>query len=38
MSATQKWTDMLMSDPGTPAGTRSRAQILSELIAANGKG
>lgn len=38
MSATQKWTDMLMSDPATPAGTRSRAQILSELIAANGKG
>ena len=38
MSATQKWTDMLMSDPATPAGTRSRAQILSELIAASGKG
>jgi hypothetical protein len=38
MSATRKWTDMLMSDPGTPAGARSRAQILSELIAASGKG
>jgi hypothetical protein len=38
ISATQKWTDTLMSDPSTPAGTRSRAQILSELIAANGKG
>jgi hypothetical protein len=38
MSATQKWTDMLMSDPSTPPGTRSRAQILSELIAASGKG
>jgi hypothetical protein len=38
IGATQKWTDMLMSDPSTPAGTRSRAQILSELIAANGKG
>jgi hypothetical protein len=37
-SATQKWTDMLMSDPATPPATRSRAQILSELIAANGKG
>lgn len=37
-SAARKWTDMMMSDPGTPAGTRSRAEILSELIAANGKG
>lgn len=36
--AARKWTDMMMSDPGTPAGTRSRAEILSELIAANGKG
>jgi hypothetical protein len=34
----RKWTDMLIADPQTPAGTRSRAQILSELIAANGKG
>jgi hypothetical protein len=34
----RKWTDMMMADPETPAGTRSRAQILSELIAANGKG
>jgi len=38
MSAARKWTDMMMSDPGTPAGTRSRAEILSELVAANGKG
>lgn len=38
MSATQKWADMLTSDPSTPSGTRNRAQILSELIAANGKG
>jgi hypothetical protein len=38
MSATRKWTDMLMSDPATPSGARSRAQILSELIAASGKG
>jgi hypothetical protein len=37
-SAARKWTDMMMSDPGTPAGTRSRAEILSELLAANGKG
>jgi len=32
----RKWTDMMMSDPETPGGTRSRAQILSELIAASG--
>lgn len=38
MKAAQKWTDMLMADPGTPAGTRNRAEILSELIAASGKG
>ena len=37
-SAARKWTEMMMADPGTPAGTRSRAEILSELIAANGKG
>lgn len=36
--AARKWTDMMMADPATPAGTRSRAEILSELIAANGKG
>jgi hypothetical protein len=34
----RKWTDMLIADPQTPSGTRSRAQILSELIASNGKG
>jgi hypothetical protein len=38
MAAAQKWTDMMMLDPETPPGTRSRAQILSELIAANSKG
>jgi hypothetical protein len=38
MAAARKWTDMIMADPGTPAGTRNRAEILSELIAANGKG
>lgn len=37
MTAAQKWTDMIMSDPETPGGTRNRAQILSELIAAKGK-
>jgi len=38
VAATRKWTDMLLADPETPAPTRSRAQILSELVAANGKG
>ena len=33
----RKWTEMIMSDPGTPGGMRTRAEILSELIAANGK-
>lgn len=37
-SAARKWTTMMMADPATPAGTRSRAEVLSELIAANGKG
>jgi hypothetical protein len=37
MESARKWTDMLVADPQTPSGTRSRAQILSELIAANGK-
>ncbi|HEY2533100.1 MAG TPA: tetratricopeptide repeat protein [Xanthobacteraceae bacterium] len=35
--AVRQWTDTLTNDPQTPAGTRSRAQVLSELIAANGK-
>ncbi len=38
LTAAKKWTDILMSDPGTPEAMRGRAQILSELIAANGKG
>jgi hypothetical protein len=38
VAATRKWTDMLIGDPDTPPQTRSRAQILSELVAANGKG
>jgi len=38
LTSAQKWTDMMMTDPETPSGTRSRAQILGELIAANGKG
>ena len=38
MTAARQWTDMIMTDPQTPAGARSRAEVLSELIAANGKG
>jgi hypothetical protein len=38
MSAARQWTDMIVADPRTPPGARSRAQVLSELIAAGGKG
>jgi hypothetical protein len=38
IAATRKWTNMLMADPQTPSGTRSRAAVLSELIAASNKG
>ena len=38
ITAARKWTDMIMADPQTPAGTRSRAEVLSELIAASNKG
>lgn len=38
MSAAQQWTAMIVADPETPSGARGRAQILGELIAANGKG
>lgn len=38
VAAARQWTDMIMADPQTPAGTRSRAEVLSELIAASGKG
>ena len=38
MAAARKWTDMIMADPQTPSGTRSRAAVLSELIAASNKG
>jgi len=36
--AARQWTDLIISDPQTPAGARSRAEVLSELIAASGKG
>jgi hypothetical protein len=35
--AARKWTTLIITDPGTPAGMRTRAEILSELIAASGK-
>ena len=38
MGAARQWTDMIITDPQTPAGARSRAEVLSELIAASGKG
>jgi hypothetical protein len=38
MTAARQWADMIITDPQTPSGTRSRAEVLSELIAASGKG
>lgn len=38
MTAAKKWTDMIISDPQSPAATRSRAEVLTELIASGGKG
>ena len=36
MAAARQWTDAMMTDPQTPPATRSRAEVLSELIAASG--
>jgi len=38
MSAARQWADMIITDPQTPQAARSRAEVLSELIAASGKG
>jgi hypothetical protein len=38
MSAARRWTEMIMGDPQTPPGPRSRAEMLSELIASSAKG
>jgi hypothetical protein len=38
MAAARRWTEMIISDPQTPPGPRSRAEMLSELIAASAKG
>jgi hypothetical protein len=37
-AAARQWADMIITDPQTPPGARSRAEMLSELIAAGGKG
>jgi hypothetical protein len=38
MDAAKQWTGIIITDPQSPQGTRSRAEVLSELIAAGGKG
>ena len=39
LTAARQWTDLIIADPQTPSGTRSRAEVLSELItAASSKG
>jgi hypothetical protein len=38
LSAARQWADMLIGDPQTPPAARNRAEVLSELIAASGKG
>jgi hypothetical protein len=38
MGAARQWTDMIITDPQTPSAARSRAEVLSELIAASGRG
>jgi hypothetical protein len=38
VNAARQWTGMIIADPQSPQGIRSRAEVLSELIAASGKG
>jgi hypothetical protein len=38
MTAAKQWADMITTDPQSPQATRSRAEVLTELIAAGGKG
>jgi hypothetical protein len=38
MGAARQWTDAILTDPQSPPDTRSRAEVLSELISASGKG
>jgi hypothetical protein len=37
LEAARQWTGTIIGDPQAPQGVRSRAEVLSELIAANGK-
>jgi hypothetical protein len=37
-AATRQWTDVILTDPQSPPGTRSRAEVLGALVAAGGKG
>jgi hypothetical protein len=36
--ATRQWADVILTDPLSPPGTRSRAEVLSQLVSAGGKG
>jgi hypothetical protein len=36
--AARQWADAILADPQSPPGTRGRAEVLSELISAGGKG
>jgi hypothetical protein len=38
IGAARQWADAILTDPQTPPDARSRASVLSELIAATGKG
>jgi hypothetical protein len=38
VNAARQWTGMIIADPQSPQGIRGRAEVLSELIAASGKG
>ena len=38
MGAARQWTETIMTDPHTPPGLRSRAEVLGELITSSGKG
>jgi len=37
-AAARQWADVILSDPQSPPGTRSRAEVLNQLISAGGKG
>jgi hypothetical protein len=36
--AARQWADVILTDPQSPPGARSRAEVLSQLISAGGKG